>query len=256
MAKVILTSKTSAMKSKSTLSLISLAVFVTSCTTAYKSGQTPDDVYYSPARPQEEYVRHEKKETKENKMYRYDDEAYRDDRYLRMKIQDRRYTSLYDDYYSYNPYYYHYYNGRLLYNSPWSSYNYWNCYYNPYNSHVITGVVVAGVPNSPVYNKPRAFDLSVYNPEPVNTTNNPKSGSRNSHSVPNYNSGNNNNYNNSGRDAGSFLREVFSGGGSNNSSSGSSGSSSSRSSNSSGSSSSGSSSNSGSSRGNASRGNN
>jgi uncharacterized membrane protein YgcG len=252
MAKVILTSKTSAMKSKSTLSFILLASLITSCTTVYKSGQTPDDVYYSPARPQEEYVRHEKKEVKEDKRYRNDDEAYRDDRYLRMKIQDRRYTTLYDDYYSYNPYYYHYYNGSLMYNSPWSSYNYWNCYYNPYNSPVIIGVSKA-----PVYNKPRAFDLSVYNPQPTNTTNNPKGGVRNGYSVPNYNSGNNNNYSNSGRDAGSFLRDVFSGSGSNSSSSGSSsGSSSSRSSNSSsGSSSSGSSSNTGS-RGNASRGNN
>ena len=40
--------------------ILLLALFVaalSSCTTAYKTGQTPDDVYYSPARPQgEEYV--------------------------------------------------------------------------------------------------------------------------------------------------------------------------------------------------------
>jgi len=251
MAKVILTSKTCAMKSKSTLSFLSLTLFITSCTTVYKSGQTPDDVYYSPARPHEEYVRHETKEVKENKNYRYDDEAYRDDRYLRMKIQDRRYTTLYDDYYSYNPYYYHYYNGRLMYNSPWSSYNYWNCYYNPYYAPVISVV-----PKAPVYNKPRAFDLNVYNSQPANSTNNPKGSVRKSYSVPDYNTGNTNNYNNSGRNAGSFLRDVFSGSGSSSNNSGSSSSSSTRSTNSSsGSSSSGSSSNS-SSRGNASRGNN
>jgi len=220
------------------------AAALSSCTTAYKTGQTPDDVYFSPTRPQDEYVRVEEKEEP-----RYDDNYY-DDRYLRMKIQDSRYTTLYDDYYSYNPYYYHYYNGSLMYNSPWSSYNYWNCYYNPYNSPVIIGV-----PKTPVYNKPRAFDLSVYNPQPTNTINNPKGSVRNSYSVPNYNSGNNNNYNNSGRDAGSFLRDVFSGSGSNSGSSSSSSSRSSNSNSSSGSSSSGSSSNSGS-RGNASRGNN
>src|SRR5512146_1083145 len=117
MAKVTLTSKTSAMKSKSTFSILSLALIFASCTSAYKSGQTPDDVYYSPARPQAEYVRQEKND---DQMYRYDDEAYRDDRYLRMKIRDPRYNGLYDDYYSYNPYYYHYYNGNLIYNSPWS----------------------------------------------------------------------------------------------------------------------------------------
>jgi hypothetical protein len=156
---------------------------------------------------------------------------------------------LYDDYYSYNPYYYHYYNGNLIYNTPWSSYNYWNYYYNPYCSPVISVV-----PRAPIYNKARAFDLSVYTPQPNNSVNNPKGNARNNYSVPNYNSGSsNNNYRNSGRDAGSFLRDVFSG------SSGSSGSSSNSSSNSrSGSSSSGSSgsSSNSSSRGNASRGNN
>jgi hypothetical protein len=204
MAKVILTSKTSAMKSNSTYSLLLLATVFASCTTAYKSGQTPDDVYYSPARPQAEYV---KQEPKQDRSYREDPETYRDDRYLRMKIQDHRYSTLYDDYYSYNPYYYHYYNGSLIYNTPWSSYSYWNYYYNPYCSNV-----VAIVPKVPVYNnKPRTFDLGVYNPPPSVDIHNPKGSSR-SYSVPNYNTGNNdNNYRNSGRDAGSFLRDVFSG---------------------------------------------
>jgi len=245
MAKVTLTPKTSAMKSKSTFSILSLAIVFASCTAAYKSGQTPDDVYYSPARPQDEYVRQEKKE--DSKVYNYDEEAYRDDRYLRMKIQDRRYSTLYDDYYSYNPYYYHYYNGNLIYNTPWSSYNYWNYYYNPYCSHVISVV-----PKAPVYNRPRTFDLSVYTPQPSVNMNNPKGKVQNSYSAPNYNSGNSNNYRSSGRDAGSFLRDVFSGSG--NSSNSSSSSSNTRSGSSS-SGSSGSSSNSGG-RGNASRGNN
>src|SRR6478672_10469334 len=126
MAKVTLTSKSSAMKS--TLPLLSIALIFASCTTAYKSGHTPDDVYYSPARPRAEYVQQEKKQPE--REYLYDDEAYRDDRYLRMKIRDRRYADLYDDYYSYNPYYYHYFNGILSYNSPWTSYSYWNYYYN------------------------------------------------------------------------------------------------------------------------------
>ena len=233
------------MKSKSTFSLISIAILFASCTTAYKSGQTPDDVYYSPARPQAEYVYQEKKE---DKMYRYDEEAYRDDRYLRMKIQDRRYSTLYDDYYSYNPYYYHYYNGSLIYNSPWSSYTYWNYYYNPYCTHVITVI-----PRTHVYNKPRTFDLSVYNPAP--TSNNPKGSVRNSYSgYSNSNNYNSNNYRNSGSDAGNFLRNVFSGSGSNSNNSYSPSSTNSSSTRSSSSSSSGSSSNT-SSRGNASRGN-
>lgn len=194
------------MKSKSTLSILSLAIIFASCTSAYKSGQTPDDVYYSPARPVDEYVRQEKND---KKMYRDDDEAYRDDRYLRMKIRDRRYDGLFDDYYSYNPYYYHYYNGSLIYNSPWSSCNYWNYYHNPYYSRVVTVV-----PTSPVYNKPRTFDLSVYDPKPSN--NNPKISSYSNPSSRSYNESNNN-YRNSGKDAGSFLRNVFSGSNSGNS---------------------------------------
>ena len=244
MAKVTLTSKTSAMKSKSTFSILSIALVFASCTTAYKSGQTPDDVYYSPARPAGEYVQQEKKD---DRMYRYDEEAYRDDRYLRMKIQDRRYSGLFDDYYSYNPYYYHYYNGNLIYNTPWSSYNYWNYYYNPYCSNVITVV-----PRTPVYNKPRTFDLSVYNPQPTNN-NNPKGSARNNYS----NSNNSNNYRNSGTNAGNYLRDVFRGSSNNNSGSSYSPSSNTNSSSSSSSnnSSSGSSSNSNSSgRGNARRG--
>ena len=50
---------------KSILPLLSLLIVFASCTTAYKSGQTPDDVYFSPARPQEEYVRVEKEDDRQ-----------------------------------------------------------------------------------------------------------------------------------------------------------------------------------------------
>ena len=201
MAKVTLTSKSSAMKSA--LPLFSLALLLASCTTAYKSGQTPDDVYYSPARPADEYVRTEKKE---DRRYRYD-EDYRDDRYLRMKIRDRRYASLYDDYYSYNPYYYHYYNGRLSYNSPWTPYTYWDNYYNPYFRPVLV------VNNYKTPNRPRTFDLGVYAPQPGST--NP-SNPRNPKVYSSYNNGSSGNtrstnYRGSESGAGGFLRDVFSG---------------------------------------------
>jgi len=163
MAKVTLTSKSSAMKSA--LPLLTIALLFGSCTTAYKLGQTPDDVYFSPERPVKDSYAHQQK--KEEKLYRNDEEAYRDDRYLRMKIRDHRYTGLYEDYYSYNPYYYHYYNGSLTYNSPWNSYSYWNFYYNPYCSRT-----VLVIPKTPTYNRPnrpRTFDMNVYNPPPTNT---------------------------------------------------------------------------------------
>lgn len=204
MAKVILTSKTSAMKSKSTFALLTLVIVFASCSTAYKSGQTPDDVYYSPTRPQDEYVRVDRND---DRMYRYDEGAYRDDRYLRMKVRDHRYDVLFDDYYSYNPYYYHYYNGNLLYNTPWSSYTYWNYYYNPYYSHY---PVITVLPTTSKYNKPRVFDLSVYN-TPQSTSSNPKA-------VNTYNirsSRNSGNYRNSGSNAGDYMRNVFGSSGNN-----------------------------------------
>lgn len=106
-----------------------LAVFVlvlASCTTAYKTGQTPDDVYYSAAKPQKETEdRYEKEEEKE---YAYD-ERYYDDRYLRMKVRNRYRWNDLDDWYftdrysiGYNSYY-------GTFNNP---FNRWNYYYNPF----------------------------------------------------------------------------------------------------------------------------
>ena len=103
---------------KSYLPVLSLAIAFASCTSAYKSGQTPDDVYFSPARPQDEYVRVEKND---DRQYR-NDEAYRDDRYLRMKVRDRRWAMLEDNYYyNYYPTYNYYPSVSLGYYSPWSA---------------------------------------------------------------------------------------------------------------------------------------
>ncbi|MFL5742066.1 MAG: hypothetical protein ACJ75B_17720 [Flavisolibacter sp.] len=205
---------------KSALPFLSAALIFASCTTAYKSGQTPDDVYYSPARPLVEKNNYTSSEKKHDQEYRYDEEAYRDDRYLRMKIRDRRYDDLYDDYYSYNPYYYHYYNGILSYNSPWTSYSYWNYYYNPYCHQQI--IVAPGTKDysRSVFNKPRTFDLSVYNPQ-QNSSNSKTSkgyGGMSTYSPGTYNN-NNNNYRGSGSNAGNFLRNAFGGSSSNSSSS-------------------------------------
>lgn len=250
MAKVILTSKSSAMKSY--LLFVSLVIAFASCTSVYKTGQTPDDVYFSPTRPQDEYVQVNKND---DRKY-YSDDEYRDDRYLRMKIADRRWTLLDDPYYSYNyyPSYGNYYPVVSYgYSSPWNAAALWNYYYNPYCYY---GGVVVSNPKSSVYNKPRTFNLRVFDNTPVTT--NPKGykTSANTYTTPS----NNGNYRNSGSNAGNFLRNVFSGSGSSSSSNSSntktySNSSSSNNSSSSSSSSSGSSSG-GSSRGHATRGGN
>ena len=69
MAKIILTSKSSAMKSY--LPLLSLVLVFASCSTAYKTGQTPDDVYFSPERQRDEYVRVEKKDDRRYEKNKY-----------------------------------------------------------------------------------------------------------------------------------------------------------------------------------------
>ena len=184
------------------------AVAFSSCNTAYKTGQTPDDVYFSPTAPEDEYVRVEKKD--DNRRYEGTDEYY-DDRYLRMRVQNRNRWSELDEWYYYGNRYtfaYSYYSPWGIHN-PWNPYTYWNCAYNPYYH----GSVIIG-PNSPTYSKPRVFNLNAFNSNSLtnNTYNNPKSRGINFGN----NSGNfgNNSYNNPvrGNNAGSFLRDIFSGG--------------------------------------------
>ena len=106
------------------------AVLLTSCST-YKAGQTPDDVYYSPAK---EYVVKEEKEVRRD---RYDEYiASEDDRYLRMKIQNRDRWSGIDDYTYWNDSRYFDCNSVYVYNnfSYNNRYGYNNNYFNNYGS--------------------------------------------------------------------------------------------------------------------------
>lgn len=102
------------MKIKIILFAFSVMAFA-SCNTAYKSGQTPDDIYYSPARVIEE------DNSKEEQKNQASTESI-EEREIKMKIRDRRWRDLNNDYecncsYDYHPYKYGY------------SYGY---YYNPY----------------------------------------------------------------------------------------------------------------------------
>jgi hypothetical protein len=212
------TIKSSAMKSL--LPLLFFALLFGSCTTAYKSGQTPDDVYYSPARQQQqhdEYVRAESRQPR----YQYDEQS-EDDRYLRMKVRNRRIWSDLDYYYN-DPLAYSYRNRfnnnfGLYYNTPWNYYSSWNYYYNPY-SHYYNHYnpyynpygprVVVVTPRAPVYNQPRRFNLNTYNPAQNDSYGKP-SGTRRTYRGDNgsydYNTGTNTNTN---RDRGSSLRNIF-----------------------------------------------
>ena len=159
---------------KPQLLLLALTVAaLSSCTTAYKTGQTPDDVYYSPLPQREEYVRVEKED---DRQYRYDDEYY-DDRYLRMKVRNRYQWNDLNDWYYYERWGsgYNYYWG-----SYYNPYNSWNYYYNPYygyHSHYSYN------PYHFYYNnpknqtvtqitKPRTFNLGTYTNNSYNNNNN------------------------------------------------------------------------------------
>lgn len=201
---------------------MTLALFFASCSSVYKSGQTPDDVYFSPERPhnENEYARVEKEN---DRMYnsQYNNETL-EDSYLRMKIRNRRYAFLDDaDYYAYGSNYYGYNNyyrvNNIYLGSNWwmwskgyGSYGYNPYYYNPYYSNpYYSGVVYGNV--SPVYNKPRTGNLNVYNPN-QNSYNNYSKGRVFSTNG----SSNTDSYRGSGNNAGGFLRNVF-GSGNNNS---------------------------------------
>lgn len=87
------------------------ALLFASCTTAYKSAQTPDDVYYSPAKE----VTYVAKTTTTRDRYQ-ENITSQDDRYLRMKVQNRDrwqpiddYSYWYDSRYDYNAFNSNYY---------------------------------------------------------------------------------------------------------------------------------------------------
>src|SRR4051812_49433016 len=191
-----------------------------SCTSAYKTGQTPDDVYFSPARGggDDEYVQSEKRD---DRRYQGTDEYY-EDRYLRMRANDRNRWSVLDDYYMNSPYAYNYYGsyyGNSLF-SPYNNYWTWNTYYNPYCSYYSSypyygggyypggNVIIIKNPGGSFTppSRPVAFNASSYNSNPGTS-----SRSVSNRYVSSYapsNSGSGTRYNNSNRNTSSFSNTV------------------------------------------------
>jgi hypothetical protein len=112
---------------KTLLLILSIAVLA-SCSTAYKTGQTPDDLYYSKSKVIVEKESEDRYERREDYTSQ--------DRQIRMAINDRRWRNLDYDYdydcryspyaygynygYYYNPFYYPYpvYSGGVKYVNP------------------------------------------------------------------------------------------------------------------------------------------
>lgn len=189
------------MKSSILLLAVSVAA-LSSCSTSYKTGQTPDDVYFSPTRPEKEETFTEKYDDRES---RYNDEYY-DDRYLRMKVHNRTRWSDLDDWYYYDRYSlgYNYYYGS--YHNP---YNSWNYYYNPYCC-CHTNTIYSNPKTGIAYNKPRVFNLGSYN---VNTSgnnnSNPKYGGQTTTNGNTYNGPRNSSNSGTNNNSGNILRNIF-----------------------------------------------
>jgi hypothetical protein len=113
-----------AMKNILLFTALSGSLAMVGCSSAYRTAQTPDDVYFSEGPPAREYV--EQKKTPETPQEGYT--SYwekQDDNMLRMKVNDRDKWNAVDDidyWQGYNNNYW------VNYNSPWSSP--WS--YNPY----------------------------------------------------------------------------------------------------------------------------
>lgn len=194
---------------KPTMLLLALAAIVfSSCTTAYKTGQTPDDVYFSPTQPQDEYVSVQKQD---DRRYQGDDEYY-DDRYLRMKVHDRAlWSNLNDWYYFGDRYSYSYYNN---WNNPWSPYTYWNYYYNPYSTSIyVINPKAGGLSSSTVYTRPRTYNLNTFNGSNILTSNSytvPRGSKNSGYDYFQFNQPRNSYKQNNNNNNGSFLRNIFS----------------------------------------------
>ena len=112
-----------------------LAAF-SSCTTMYKSGQTPDDVYYSPVRGYDETAQKEEREEPRNEQSNNYDRYNSEDRMIRMGIANSRWRYLNNDF-AYNPYSYNNpYNNNFAFGRNHGYYSLNNNYYNPnYNNY-------------------------------------------------------------------------------------------------------------------------
>ena len=160
--------------------LLCSIVFLASCSAVYKSGQTPDDLYY--AKPKVVIDNSNRYEKIDN----VDDE-----RQIRMSAYDYRWRTLNDRYdynYTYNPYTY--------------GYNY-GYYYNPYYySYPVYGQTAVFV--NPKNTTIRTTNLSSYNNNISSYTPSKSSGSTRTISVRGYNNSNNQTNRNNSYDARSY----------------------------------------------------
>jgi len=187
------------MNTKLLLLALSVAAF-SSCTTLYKSGQTPDDVYFSPVRTYGEDKQEEQQQRDEVKTYSHED------RTIRFGINDPRWRNIDNDYrynsfnygfnYGYNDYSYNSYN----YNPYSYGFNH-GYYYNPYYWPYPVYSTVYTAPANPKNTTPRIVNLGGYNTNgTVQTPTNTKTGTT---PVRNYST------TNKGSAVGNVIRQII-----------------------------------------------
>ena len=163
------------------LQILFIAAALTSCSTAYKTGQTPDDVYFSPVTPHDDYVR--KNTDVDKNIY-----TSNEDMEIRRRIYNRRYRR-YDDRYNYP---------------------------NAYNNYpVYTDPKYGSNQNS---SQPRRYNLDVYKDKPATNTTvlyDPKLGSNQNTGTTTSPVTTFDKSSNKGSGVGNFIRKIFSGIGSN-----------------------------------------
>jgi hypothetical protein len=143
---------------KTTSLLLALCMLLLAgCSTTYKTGQTPDDVYYSPVRPEAEYVRVQRTETRRVRYYEEDEE----DRFLRMRVRNRNRWDDLDDWYTFERWSLGY---NQFFTPTLNPYVSWNQFYNPY----FFPVAFAQAPVKNIYTRPRIYNLGSYQQAPVN----------------------------------------------------------------------------------------
>lgn len=203
---------------KSYLLLPIASLFFFSCTTAYQSGQTPDDVYYSPARPVDEYVHMERRDDRQYRYNRYDEYDMRQERLTRMRLRNRMFETVDDEWYMWDMYH-RTRNSFANYYSPLGYWYAWNvnynpyfvngcpttAYYNPYGTGFLPGTVRNEI------NRPRTYNLAVFDREMNNL--NPNLPKGYGTSSPRYRD-NSESYRGTGNTAGDHLRNIFGGSGS------------------------------------------
>jgi hypothetical protein len=180
------------MNAKILLIAISAAAFA-SCSTAYKSGQTPDDVYYSPVRAVDETRNDDRRDDTRP------DETTANDTRVRMVIRDYRWRDFDNDYdysYRHSPYGYCY-----------GSYNNYGYYYNPYYYSRPLYNPKANYYSPVVNSTPRMVNLNSYKNYTAAVNNNPKAGGNVSNSTKPVRQYNNNNSGDSR--FGRIVRQVF-----------------------------------------------